>query len=58
MLTLPADGLANNIGRLLSPHEGCGVAIPVVDVVANVLCQRADRIEGAALCANIGETPD
>ena len=48
MLTLPADGLANNIGRLLSPHEGCGVEIPVVDVVANVLGQRADRIEGAA----------
>ncbi len=48
MLTLTADGLANDVSRLLSPHEGCGVEIPVVDVVADVLGQRADRIEGAA----------
>lgn len=39
MLTLTAHGLGNDVGRLLSPHEGCGVAIPVIDVVADVLGQ-------------------
>ena len=42
MLTFATNGHANDVGRLLSPHEGCGVAIPVVDVVADVLGQGAD----------------
>ena len=47
MLTLTAHGLGDDVGRLLSPHEGRGVAIPVIDVVADVLGQGADRIERA-----------
>lgn len=48
MLTLTADGSANHVGRLRSPHKRCGVEIPVIDVVVDMLCQRVDRIEGGA----------
>ena len=55
MLTLTTHGLGNDVGRLLSPHEGCGVAIPVIDVVADVSGQGADRIERAPANRLAGE---
>jgi hypothetical protein len=38
---LTPDGLADDVGRLLGPHEWHGVPIPVMDVVRDVTVESA-----------------
>ena len=44
---LTPDGLANDIGGILGPHERRGVMVPLLDVETDMLDERPDGIEGA-----------
>src|SRR4029450_6858001 len=57
MLTPAPDGLANDLGGFLGPHERCGVGVPVLDVVADVLNQPLYRHEGPAPYRLAGQDP-
>ena len=39
---LTPDGLANDLGGFLGPHERRGVIVPLLDVAADVLDERPD----------------
>src|SRR2546422_11487779 len=45
MLTTTPYGLPNDRGRILGPHEGRGVTVPLRDVRVDVAHERADAFE-------------
>src|SRR5882724_12519699 len=47
MLTLPAEGLLDEGGRLFGPHEWRGMRIPLGEVALDVPNQSPDGLEGA-----------
>jgi len=57
-LTGTAQGLLDDVGRFLGPHEGCGILVPVVDVKADVPDECGDVVEGAATNRLAGEDPE
>jgi len=46
MLTIP-HGFLDDVRRIFGPNEGSGVRVPVLNVLADVSNEGADRIEGA-----------
>src|SRR5512141_1226209 len=47
MLMGTPQSFLDDCGGFLGPDEWCGVVVPPVDVMTNVLDQGADRVEGA-----------
>src|SRR5258705_9242818 len=45
MLTTTPDGLPNDRGRVLGPHEGRGMTVPLRDIRVDVTHERADGLE-------------
>src|SRR5882724_3443139 len=45
MLTTTPHGLPNDRGRVLGPHEGRGMTVPLRDVRVDVTHERADGLE-------------
>jgi hypothetical protein len=42
------QGLLDDVGGFLGPHEWCGVLVPVIEVEADVADECVDVMEGGA----------